>query len=267
MLQIYFLYICTGAAAGFFAGLLGIGGGLVVVPLLTLIFSIQGDMSPELAMHVALGTSLSSILFTAVSSSRAHARRKSVLWNYVRGMAPAIALGTLSGSFLAAGMSGAGLKIFFVCFLLVVATQMLMDFYPRARQNAPGTGGLSLAGFAIGGVSSLVGLGGGSLSVPFLRWCGVEIHKAVGTSSALSWPIAIAGSIGYIWTGWDQPGLPAWSLGYTRGTATLGIACTSIFFAPLGARLAHALPVGTLRKVFAVFLYITAARMLWSIIA
>ena len=267
MLQIYFLYICTGAAAGFLAGMLGIGGGLVVVPLLTLIFSIQGDMSPNLAMHVALGTSLSSILFTAVSSSRAHARRKAVLWNYVRGMAPAIALGTLAGSFLAAGMSSSGLKIFFVCFLLAVATQMLVDFYPKERHTPPGMAGLSFAGLAIGGISSLVGLGGGSLSVPFLRWCGVEIHKAVGTSSALSWPIAIAGSIGYIWTGWNQPGLPAWSLGYISVTATLGIACTSIFFAPLGAKLAHALPVNALRKVFALFLYVTAARMLWSIIA
>lgn len=181
-------------------------------------------------------------------------------------MAPAIALGTLGGSFLAAGMSGTGLKIFFVCFLLVVATQMLLDFYPRARHSAPGMGGLSLAGFLIGGVSSLVGLGGGSLSVPFLRWCGVEIHKAVGTSSALSWPIAIAGSIGYVWTGWNSPDLPAWSLGYISVTATLGIACTSIFFAPLGAKLAHALPVSTLRKVFALFLYVTAARMLWGII-
>lgn len=267
MPQIYFLYICTGAAAGFFSGLLGIGGGLVVVPLLTLIFSMQGDMSPNLAMHVALGTSLSSILFTAVSSSRAHARRKSVLWNYVRGMAPAITLGTLAGSFLAAGMSGAGLRIFFVCFLFAVATQMLMDFYPRARHTPPGMAGLSIAGLVIGGVSSLVGLGGGSLSVPFLRWCGVEIHKAVGTSCALSWPIAIAGSIGYIRTGWNQPGLPEWSLGYISATATLGIACTSIFFAPLGAKLAHALPVSTLRKIFALFLYVTATRMLWGIIA
>ncbi len=267
MLQIYFLYICTGAAAGFFAGLLGIGGGLVVVPLLTLIFSIQGDMSPNLAMHVALGTSLSSILFTAISSSRAHARRKAVLWNYVKGMSPAIALGTLAGSFLAAGMSSSGLKIFFVCFLLAVATQMLVDFYPKARHTSPGMAGLSFAGLVIGGISSLVGLGGGSLSVPFLRWCGVEIHKAVGTSSALSWPIAIAGSIGYIWTGWNQPGLPAWSLGYISVTATLGIACTSIFFAPLGAKLAHALPVNALRKVFALFLYVTAARMLWTIVA
>lgn len=259
------LYLLCGAAAGFFSGLLGIGGGLVVVPLLSLIFATQGGVTPALMMHVAVATSLSSILFTSVSSARSHARRGSVEWSYVRGLAPAIVIGTLAGSFGAAQVSGFGLQAFFVVFLLVVATQMLLDFYPKARVLAPGKTGLSGAGLVIGGVSSLVGLGGGSLTVPYLRWCGVGMHHAVGTSSAVAWPIAVAGTLGYVISGWGNPLLPAWSLGFVNLPATLGIACTSVFFAPLGVRLAHALPVPMLRKVFAVFLYITAADMLWSL--
>lgn len=267
-MTIIILYLLCGAVAGFFSGLLGIGGGLVVVPLLNLIFVTQGNIAPELVMHVAVATSLSSILFTSVSSARSHARRGSVEWSFVRGLAPAIVVGTLAGSFGAAFVSGFGLQAFFVVFLLVVATQMLWDLYPKARALAPGKLGLAGAGLVIGGVSSLVGLGGGSLTVPYLRWCGVGMHHAVGTSSAVAWPIAVAGTVGYMISGWGHPlsvALPEWSLGFVNLPATLGIACTSVFFAPLGVRLAHALPVPMLRKVFAVFLYVTAADMLWSL--
>ena len=260
------LYLLCGAAAGFFSGLLGIGGGLVVVPLLTFIFTVQGVMSPDVAMHVAVATSLSSILFTSVSSARSHARRGSVEWRFVRGLAPGIVAGTLIGSFGAAYIPGFGLRAFFVVLLVCIATQMLLDLYPKSRGFAPGASALAGAGLIIGGVSSLVGLGGGSLTVPFLRWCGVDMHKAVGTSSAVAWPIAVAGTFGFVVSGWGNPLLPAWSLGYVSLPATLGIACTSVFFAPLGARLAHALPVPTLRKVFAVFLYVTAVDMMWGML-
>ena len=264
-MTILFLYILCGATAGFLSGLLGIGGGLVVVPLLNMIFRLQGDIPSELIMHLAVGTSLSSILFTAVSSARSHAKRGGVLWDYVKGLAPAIVLGTLSASWLASRMSTAGLRGFFVIFLVCVATQMLIDFYPHPRKNMPGQGALAAAGFTIGSVSSLVGLGGGSMSVPFLRWCGVEMRKAVGTSAAISWPIAVTGTIGFIIVGWNAPYLPEWSLGYISLPATLGIACSSVFFAPLGVKLSHALPVSTLRRFFAVFLYLTACEMLWNI--
>ncbi len=265
-MYIALLYLLSGAAAGFFSGLLGIGGGLVVVPLLSIIFEAHGPMAPELVMHMALGTSLASILFTSVSSSRSHSRRGSVLWPFVRAISPAIAVGTLMGSLGSSSISGYGLKAFFVAFLFAVATQMLFDFYPKSRGAMPGKGALAGAGLVIGGVSSLVGLGGGSMSVPYLRWCGADMHKAVGTSSAIAWPIAIAGTFGYVLTGWNAPGLPAYSLGFVSLPAMLGIACTSVFFAPLGAWLAHRLPVGTLRKAFAVFLYVTACRMLWGIV-
>lgn len=264
-MEIIALYVLCGAAAGFFSGLLGIGGGLVVVPLLTLLFGIQGNVDPGVAMHVAVATSLSSILFTSVSSARSHARRGSVDWNFVRGLAPGIVAGTLAGSFGAAFLSGFGLRTFFVVFLLCIATQMLLDLYPRSRTVSPGRPALAGAGLIIGGVSSLVGLGGGSLTVPFLRWCGVPMHRAVGTSSAVAWPIAVAGTFGFVVSGWGNPLLPPHSLGYVSLPATLGIACTSVFFAPLGARLAHALPVPMLRRVFAVFLYVTAGDMLWGL--
>lgn len=265
-MTIILLYLLCGAVAGFLSGLIGIGGGLVVVPLLNMIFRLQGNIPPELIMHLAVGTSLSSILFTAVSSIRSHARRGGVLWKYVLGLAPAIVLGTLCAAWLASRMSTGGLRSFFVVFLLCIATQMLFDFYPHPRSTMPGRSVLAAAGFTIGGVSSLVGLGGGSMSVPFLRWCGVEMRQAVGTSVAISWPIAIAGTIGFIIVGWSDPLLPAWSLGYVNIPATLGIACSSIFFAPLGAKLAHTLPVPTLRRFFAVFLYVTACEMLWNIL-
>ena len=265
MATIFFLYMLCGAAAGLLSGLIGIGGGLVVVPLLNMIFRLQGDFPPGLIMHLAVGTSLSSILFTALSSARSHARRGGVLWDYVKGLAPAIEVGTLCAAWLASRMSTAGLRIFFVVFLLFVATQMLFDFYPHPRKAMPGRAALAAAGFTIGGVSSLVGLGGGSMSVPFLRWCGVQMRQAVGTSAAISWPIAVSGTLGFIFVGWTAPDLPGWSLGYVNLPATLGIACSSVFFAPLGVKLAHTLPVPVLRRFFAVFLYVTAAEMLWNI--
>ena len=265
-MTIIFLYLLCGATAGFLSGLIGIGGGLVVVPLLNMIFRLQSDIPQELIMHLAVGTSLSSILFTAISSTRSHARMGGVLWKYVLGLSPAIVVGTLCASWLASRMSTSGLRSFFVVFLVCIATQMLFDFYPHPRKTMPGRTALAAAGFTIGGVSSLVGLGGGSMSVPFLRWCGVEMRQAVGTSAAISWPIAISGTVGFIVVGWGDPLLPAWSLGYVSLPATLGIACSSVFFAPLGAKLAHTLPVPVLRRFFAVFLYVTAGEMLWNIL-
>ncbi len=266
MLTLLFLYLLCGATAGFLSGLIGIGGGLVVVPLLNMIFRLHGDIAPGMIMHLAIGTSLSSILFTAVSSTRSHARRGSVRWDYVKGLAPAIVLGSVCAAWLASRLSTGGLRGFFVVFLLCIATQMLFDLYPRPRSSMPGRCALAGAGFTIGGVSSLVGLGGGSMSVPFLRWCGVDMRQAVGTSAALSWPIAVAGTLGFIAVGWGEPGLPGDALGYIHLPATVGIACSSVFFAPLGVRVAHTVSVPALRKFFAVFLYVTACEMLWNLL-
>jgi len=266
MLTLIFLYLICGAAAGLMAGLLGLGGGLIVVPMLNYIFQLSAGVPDELCMRLAVGTSLASIMFTGASSTRAHARRGSVLWPWVWPLAPTLALGTFLGSALAAGLPISGLKAFFAFFLVAVAIQMLADYYPAARGQKPGRAVLAGAGFFIGGVSSLVGLGGGTMSVPFLRWSGVELRQAVGTSAAMGWAIALAGTLGYILNGWEAPGLPQYSLGYISLPATLGVAATSIFFAPLGARLSHALPLGVLRKLFAVFLVLMAVRMSWELL-
>lgn len=267
MYELVAIYLVCGVITGILSGLLGIGGGLVVVPLLNLVFAHNYGLDPTMAMRMALGTSLSSILFTSLSSARAHAHRGAVRWPIVRALALPILVGTLGGSLLVAHISGRGLRLFFVVFLILVATQMLVDYYPKPTAKATGKTGLGIAGLIIGGVSSLVGLGGGSLSVPYLRWRGFAMHDAVGTSSALALPIAIAGCAGYMFTGWNNPDLPLHSFGYINWAATLGIACASILFAPLGARLSHATPTGLLRKFFAVFLYITAVRMLLGTIA
>ena len=266
MLTLIVLFLICGVATGLLAGLLGLGGGLVIVPILNYIFQFSAGVPEELSLRLAMGTSLASILFTGASSTRAHARRGAVLWPWVRPLAPALALGTALGSTVAAALPIFGLKAFFTCFLVAVAVQMLADYYPASREAKPPRAVLAGAGLGIGGVSSLVGIGGGSLSVPFLRWCGVEMRRAVGTSAALGWAIAAAGSFGYAVNGWGAPDLPPYCLGYVSLPATLGVAVTSIFFAPLGARLSHALPVNILKKVFAGFLVILAVRLAWELL-
>jgi len=261
------MYLACGAVAGLWAGLLGLGGGLVVVPLLNYIFQLDPALSDTLSMRLAVGTSLAAILFTAASSSLAHARRGAVLWSWVRPLAPALALGTALGARLAVSLPVFGLKAFFVFFLLAVAVQTLKDFAPASRGSKPGLPILAGAGLLIGGVSSLVGLGGGTMSLPFLRWAGLDMRRAVGTSAALGWAIALAGSLGYAVNGWGAAGLPPYSLGYVSLPATFGVAASSVFFAPLGARLSHALSVSALKKLFAVFLVLMAARLAWELLA
>jgi uncharacterized membrane protein YfcA len=267
VLTLIMLYLICGVLAGLWAGLLGLGGGLVVVPLLHYIFQHSAAVPEELSLRLAMGTSLASILFTAASSTRAHARRGAVLWDIVRPLAPPLALGTALGSVVAAALPVWGLKVFFAFFLVAVAVQMLADYYPASRGSPPGRALLNGAGLFIGGVSSLVGLGGGSLAVPFLRWLGIDLRRAVGTSAALGWSIAAAGSLGYAINGLGAPGLPPHCLGYVSLPATLGVAVASVFFAPLGARLSHAMPVKTLRMIFAVCLTLLAVRLAWDILA
>ncbi len=257
-------YLVFGAIAGVIAGLLGVGGGIVVVPALYWFFTAQG-FSQELIMQMALGTSLAAICFTSVSSFRAHHRRGAVLWPIVKSITPGILVGTFAGSCLAARLSTGFLKGFFVCFLYYVSVQMLLNIKPKPTRQIPGRGGMFGAGAVIGAVSSLVGIGGGTLSVPFMTWCNVPIHTAVGTSAAIGFPIAVAGALGYIINGFGADHLPPMSLGYISLPALVGIAAVSILTAPYGAKLAHKLPVATLKRVFALFLLAMATRMLWSL--
>ncbi len=264
-MEFWLLYLAVGAFAGFLAGLLGVGGGLVIVPVLAFIFAAQ-HFPAGLIMHLALGTSLASIMFTSVSSLRAHHGHGAVNWRVVRGIAPGIVAGTLAGSVLAAHLSTLFLKVFFVVFLYYVAVQMVLNIKPEPSRDLPGTAGMFGAGSVIGAVSSLVGIGGGTLSVPFMTWCNVRLHQAIGTSAAIGFPIAAAGALGYIANGWALDDLPPYSLGFVYLPALAGLVGASVLVAPFGARLAHRLPVAKLKTVFALLLFTLGTRMLSSLL-
>lgn len=264
MVYILTTYLGVGVIAGLLAGLFGIGGGLVIVPMLVITFNWQG-ISQEHIMHLALGTSMASIIFTSVSSFLAHNRRGAVHWAIVRRIVPGILLGTFLGTCIAASLSTNFLKVFFVLFLYYVAMQMLIDKKAKPSRQLPGQLAMFGVGNSIGVVSSLVGIGGGTLSVPFMMWCNVPIHHAIGTSAAIGFPIAIAGTVGYIVNGLQAAGLPDYSLGYAYLPAFVGIVCASVLTAPLGVRLAHNLPVARLKRLFAVLLLLVGTRMLIGI--
>ncbi|MDL2274923.1 sulfite exporter TauE/SafE family protein [Desulfosarcina sp. OttesenSCG-928-G10] len=265
MTTVLSMYLLVGAVAGILAGLLGIGGGLVIVPML--IFCFAGERLPDaMIMHLALGTSLASIMFTSVSSFWAHHKRGAVHWDVVKKIVIGIFTGTFIGSCIAAQLSTRFLKGFFVVFLYYVAIQMLANKKPKASRHIPGYPAMFGVGNVIGAVSSLVGIGGGTLSVPFMVWCNMPVHHAIGTSAAIGFPIAIAGTIGYICNGLAVPDLPARCLGYIYLPALLGIVLASVLTAPLGVWLAHRLPVNGLKRVFAVLLLIVGSKMLYDIL-
>lgn len=265
MITILGLYILVGAIAGVLAGLLGIGGGLVIVPMLVFCMELQ-HLPQELVMHLALGTSMASIMFTSVSSFMAHHRRGAVEWSVVKRIVVGILVGTFLGSCVAAVLSTGVLKVFFVIFLYFVCYQMLSGKKPKPSRTLPGLWGMFAAGNVIGVVSSLVGIGGGTLSVPFMVWHNIPIHRAIGTSAAIGFPIAIAGTVGYIFNGWGVDNLPPYSLGYVSLIALVSVAVMSVLTAPLGVRLAHSLPVDKLKRVFAIILFLVGTKMLISIL-
>jgi uncharacterized membrane protein YfcA len=252
-----------GLVVGFVAGLLGVGGGLIIVPVLIFMLHDQG-LAIGLEPQLALGTSLASILFTSLSSVRAHHRHGAVEWPLVRRIAPGIVVGTLVGAVLAAQVSAFALKLFFVAFLFYAAVQMWLDFKPAPHRELPGRSGTLLAGGVIGAVSSWVGIGGGTLSVPFMLWHNITLHRAIATSSAIGFPIAVAGAVGYVLGGWQVGGLPAGSLGFVYLPALSGIVLGSVLTAPLGARTAHRLPIRPLKRIFALLLLVLALRMVWT---
>lgn len=259
----WLLYLALGAFAGVLAGLLGVGGGLVIVPMLTFIFT-SGGLPAAHILHLALGTSLATIMFTSVSSLRAHHGRGAVDWQVVRRITPGIMAGTFGGSWVAAQLSTEFLKVLFVVFQYYVAAQMLLDIKPTPHRQLPGVWGMSAVGTVIGGISSLVGIGGGSMSVPFMAWCNVAMHTAIGTSAAIGFPIALAGAAGYVVNGWNAS-VPPHSLGFVYLPALLGVSLASVLTAPLGARMAHNLPVSRLKKAFAVLLLIMGTKLLISL--
>src|SRR3982751_1866852 len=232
-----------GVGTGFLAGLLGIGGGMLMVPFITIIMSNRG-VGPYLAVKMAIATSMATIIFTSISSVRAHHKRGAVRWDIVRRLAPGIVIGSLIGSLgVFALLKGTALAIFFALFVGFSATQMFLDKKPKATRQMPGTAGQFGGGGVIGFISGLVGAGGGFISVPFMTWCNVAIHNAVATSAALGFPIAVAHVLGYVLSGQSVQGLPAGAFGYIWLPALVVIAACSVFTAPLGAKAAHSLPV------------------------
>ena len=248
--ELLLLGLCT----GFLAGLLGIGGGMIMVPFMTMILAAKGFSEAHL-VKMAVATSLATICFTSLSSVRAHQKRGAVLWPVVLSLAPGLVVGSLLGARVAVALPTQFLTLLFALFVAFSATQMFLNRKPKPTRVLPGKLGMLGVGGLIGGLSSMVGAGGAFVSVPFMTWSNVTIHKAVGTSAALGFPLALAGTLGYIWAGWSLPQMPPGAVGYLYLPGLVLISVASVITAPLGARLAHRIDIAPLKKVFACLLY------------
>lgn len=257
--------LALGAAIGFAAGLLGIGGGMLAVPFMTVLFAAQ-KFPPQHVVHMAIATSLATITFTSISSVRAHHKHGAVLWPVARQLAPGILLGSLAGAKIAGALPARWLTLVFALFVGLSATQLLLGRKPKATRQLPGPAGMFGAGGVIGVVSAIVGAGGAFVSMPFMLWCNVRMHNAVATAAALGFPIAAAGTLGYVISGWHMTGITPGAIGYIHVPALVTLAAASVSLAPVGARLAHRLDTARLKRVFALLLYAIAGFMLYKAI-
>ena len=258
IVELALLGLCT----GFLAGLLGIGGGMVMVPFVTFILGAKG-LPADSIVKMAVATSLATICFTSITSVLAHHKRGAVLWPVVAQLVPGILLGSALGAQVAVALPGKTLSLLFALFVAFSATQMFLDRKPKPNRTLPGTPGMLAAGGTIGVISALVGAGGAFISVPFMQWCNVKIHNAVATSAALGFPVALAGTLSYAWAGRDLPQMPPGSLGYLYLPGLLVISLASMSTAPLGARTAHRMDIRPLKRLFALVLYCLAAYFLF----
>ena len=264
--ELIIVFLLVGALVGIMAGLLGIGGGGILVPVFTTIFIYQ-HVPIANVVHVALGTSMACITFTSLASFRAHHANGAVIWNLVKRMWPAIIAGTFMTTFIAARVSSTALAIFFAVFMAYAALQMFRTIQPTTDAiNHSNALELGMVAFGIGAVSALVSIGGGSLTVPYLTWRNIDIKKAIGTSAALGFPIALAGTLGYLYNGVATGFTMPYTWGFVYLPAVLLVSITSFFTAPLGAKLTQRLPVKTLKKVFGVLLIGLSLKMLFSVI-
>ena len=261
MIDGWWIYLLLGAFVGFFSGLLGIGGGAAMVPVLALVFA-AGPWPVDSVVHLALGTSVATMLFTSASSVRSHQRHGAVRWRVLGGIAPGVLVGTFGGALLAGYLDARILSVAFTALIYYLATFMLIDRKPAAPREMPGTLGLSTAGAVIGVISSLTATGGSALVIPYLVRRGLTVHHAIGTAAAIGWPLALAGTIGYVLSGLGRPELPEWSVGFVYLPALGWIVVASVLMAPVGASIAHRTPGRTLKRVFAIVLYVLATNML-----
>ncbi len=256
-------YALLGIFAGLMAGMLGIGGGLIIVPILVWLFSIQGHVPAEIMMQMAVGTSLATIILTSIGSVWTHHQKGAVDWSIVRRILLGLLIGSVAGSIIAHYMPGSVLRKVFGTLEILIALQIAFGRQPQAHRQLPGALGMSAAGSAVGSISSLMGMGGGAVSTPFFVWCNVPMRRAIATSAAIGLPAAIAGSAAYVFTGYGLPNLPPMSLGYIYLPAWLSIGVMSIAFAVVGAKLTHILPVDILKKVFSILLVVLGIKMLF----
>ena len=265
-MDIYFLFsfLVLGAFTDIFAGLFGIGGGGIMVPILTYIFA-KLTFPAEHIVHMALATSMAAIVPTAFASLRAHHARGAVLWPVVWKITPGILLGTFAGTFLATYLSAKPLAIFFSCFMAIIAVQLLINAKPKPSRQLPNGLMTSVVGSSIGGISALVAIGGGTMTVPFLMLCNVALPVAIGTAAAVGLPIAFSGAMGYLINGWSVANLPDHTLGFIYYPAVIAMASASFFTAPLGAKLAHTLPIPLLKKLFSLLQISLSVQMLYTV--
>ena len=263
-MDLWWVYLPIGAVVGFMAGLLGIGGGMVLVPILVFVFE-ANHFAPEHLMHMALATAMATIPFTSVSSVRAHHSRGGVDWRIVTGLLPGLLSGAALGTLVAGKVPGRPLALFFAAFLFYAATTMFFDLMPKGTRSLPGRAGLAFVGTIVSFLSSFIAAGAALMTIPFMAWCNVPLRRAVGTASAIGFPLSLAASVGYAIAGLQAGGLPQYSLGYIYLPALGMIAVASVLTAPLGARVSQKMPVRQLRIVFALTLYVLAVRMLISL--
>lgn len=255
----------AGAAAGFLAGLFGIGGGMIVVPIMLWLLDHQGIGGPYV-QHMAIGTSFAVMVFTTFSGTLAHHRKKAVDWKVVKRMSPAMVAGGLIGSAVVKYIPTAALQLLFIVCVLGVAAQTLLCIAPKATRELPQRKTLAAVGSVFGLISSWVGIGGGTLAVPFLLFCNVPVHRATGTSAGLAWPMAAAGALGFLIAGWGVPGLPEGAFGFWFLPAVVILSACTAFFAPFGARTAHKLPPLLLKKGVGILMLLIAAKMIWQML-
>lgn len=262
----YAAYLTLGVFAGLMAGMFGVGGGTILVPVFLFLFDAQ-HFPPEHSMHLALGSAMATIIFTSLASMRKHHQHNAVNWRVVRNITPGILIGAAIGAQLAAAIPTRGLGIFFACFVYFAAAQILINKRPHATRQLPGPIGMTVAGTLTGSLSSLVSIGGGTIVTPFLLWCNVPLRNAIGTSAAIGFPVALGGTAGYIATGLHIQGLPEASLGFIYLPALFWTAIASVFTAPLGAKAAHMMNVDVLRKLFALLLLALATKLLFKVLS
>jgi uncharacterized membrane protein YfcA len=257
-------YFAIGLVVGFLSGLLGIGGGIIIVSSLAIMFSAHG-FAPGYVMHLALGSSMACIVMSSIVSFRTHDKHGAVDWHVVRSVTPGLLAGVMAGVLIARASSTAVLKYLYLAFTLLVTLQWVLNVKPKPSRELPGRNGLAGFGIVMGTVAGLFGGGGAVLGVPFLTWCNQTMHRAIGTVAALGFPIAIIGTLGYVAAGWGVGGMPPWSLGFVYLPAVVGISLMSMITARWGARTAHRLKGNTLRRIFAVVLVALAAKVALSV--